>query len=406
MASDAEVRDAELQELLAQGESDRVEFKEALSGGAAHQIREAICAFANDLPGHRRPGVVCVGVRDDGTAAGLPITDELLRQLADMKTDGNIVPPPSLAVEKRAVDGGEFAAIIVQPSDSPPVRCRGRIHIRTGTRRGIATAQDERTLNEKRRYRDIPFDIHPVPSATLRDLDLLQFEREYLPQAFAPDVLEANDRSREERLAATKMIAAADDPTPTVLGLLALGLNPQDFLPGAYIQFLKLDGPDITDLILDSEEMRGSIADIARRLDEKIDSHNRVSVDILSGPLERRTSLYPADAVRQITRNALMHRTYEATNAPVHIHWHSDRIEVISPGGPYGSVTAENFGQPGVVDYRNPNLADAMRNLRLVQRYGTGLPLTNRLLRENGNPELKFSFPEHRVAVMLLGASS
>ena len=406
MASDAELREAGWRELLAQGESDRVEFKESLSGGAANQIREAICAFANDLPDHRRPGVVFVGVRDDGTAAGRPITDELLRQLADMKTDGNIVPPPSLSVEKRAIAGGECAAIIVQPSDSPPVRCRGRIHIRIGARRGVATAQDERILNEKRRYRDIPFDIHPVPSATLRDLDLLQFEREYLPQAFAPDVLEANDRRLEERLAATKMIAAADDPTPTVLGLLALGLNPQDFLPGAYIQFLRVDGTEVTDPIADSAELRGSISDIINRLDDKLRSHNRVAVDILSGPLERRTSLYPLEAIQQIARNAVMHRAYESTNAPVHCYWFNDRIEINSPGGVYGAVTAEGFGQARVVDYRNPNLADTLRTLKFVQRYGLGIPLAQRLLREAGHPEIEFDVAGNFTFVKIWAAPS
>ena len=215
--------------LLTAGESDRVECKESLSGSAANDIREAICAFANDLPDHRQPGIIFVGARDDGSAAGIAVTDELLRQLADMKTDGNIVPPPSLTVEKRHTPEGDLAAIIVQPSDSPPVRCRGRIQIRIGPRRGLATAQDERILNEKRRYRDIPFDIHPVPSATLRDLDLLRFEYEYLPQAFAPDILAANDRSPEERLAATKMVVSVDDLTPTVLGLLALGKRPWIF---------------------------------------------------------------------------------------------------------------------------------------------------------------------------------
>ena len=243
----------DLIQLLVQRESDRVEFKEILSSSTSKDIREAICAFANDLPDHRQPGIAVVGVRDDGSVAGLMITDQLLQQLADMKTDGNIVPPPSLTVEKRTLPEGDVAVVIVQPSDSPPVRCRGRIHIRIGPRRGIATAQDERILNEKRRFRDIPFDINPVPSATLPDLDLLQFEREYLAQAFAPDILESNDRSIEERLAATKMVSSIDDTTPTILGLLVIGKNPQDFLPGAYIQFLRLAGTEVTDPILDEE---------------------------------------------------------------------------------------------------------------------------------------------------------
>ena len=231
--------DDELLRLLRGGESHRVEFKESLSGGAANAVREAACAFANDLPGDGLPGVAFVGVMDDGTPTGAPVTDELLRQLADVKTDGNITPPPSLFVEKRLLAGSEVAVMAVLPSDSPPVRYRGRIHVRTGSRRGAATEQDERMLNERRRHGNRPFDLEPVPSSRLSDLNLTFFENDYLPQAFAPDVLDANDRAREQRLASLKMIASPDDATPTVLGLLVLGKSPQDFIPGAYVQFLR-----------------------------------------------------------------------------------------------------------------------------------------------------------------------
>jgi ATP-dependent DNA helicase RecG len=91
--------DAELLQIIADDESDRIEFKEALSGSAPREIREAICVFANDLPNYNKPGFVFVGVRDDRTIVGLSVTNQLLRQLADMKTDGNVVPPPSLTFE-------------------------------------------------------------------------------------------------------------------------------------------------------------------------------------------------------------------------------------------------------------------------------------------------------------------
>ncbi len=390
---------------LREGESDRVEFKESLRGDAPNRIREAICALANDLPDHRKPGFVFVGVRDDGTVAGLSVTDELLRQLADMKTDGNIVPPPSLTVERRSVSGNDVAVIAVQPSDSPPVRYDGRVHVRIGSRRGTATAQDERILNEKRRYRDIPFDIQPIPSATLSDLNLPQFEHEYLTQAFSPDILEVNERSTQEQLAATKMTATAEEPLPTVLGILMIGKNPQDFLPGAYVQFLRLNGPDITSEIIDSQEFRGTIPDIVRRLDEKLIAHNRTAVDIISGPVEQRTSLYPNAAIQQITRNAIMHRTYEETNAPVSVYWYNDRLEVMSPGGLFGAVTADNLGSFGIVDYRNPNVADAMKTLGFVQRFGYGIPRARQLLEEAGHPEPEFAFPENHVFVTIRAKS-
>lgn len=391
--------DKELLRIIADDESDSVEFKEALGGDASTSIREAICAFANDLPGRQKPGLIFVGVSRDRTIRGLEVTDELLRQLADMKTDGNIVPPPSLSVEKRTLNGKDIAVIVVQPSNSPPVRFKGAIHVRTGPRRGIATAQDERILNERRRFGDLPFDIQPIPTAGLADLNLTQFENEYLISAFSDEVLAANDRTLHQQLAATKMIASADDPGATVLGILAIGKNPQDYLPGAYVQFLRIHGTDHGDDIVDAEEIRGSIQEILRRLTEKLAAHNRTAVDLLTGYTERRTELYPLEALHQFTRNAVMHRTYEATNAPVHVYWFDDRIEILSPGGPFGVVTAGKFGEPGLVDYRNPNLADAMKTLGFVQRFGVGIPTARRQLAKAGYPEPEFEATDNHVRV-------
>ncbi len=398
--------DEELLQLIETGESERVEFKESLSGSAPERIREAICSFTNDLSGNNKSGVVFVGVKDNATIGTIPVTDELLRQLADMKTDGNIVPPPSLTVEKRQLKGQEIAVIVVEPSNSPPVRYKGAIHVRIGPRRGIATTQDERKLNEKRRYGDRPFDLYPVPTANISDLNITLFNYEYLPQAVSEEILAQNERSLNEQLAATKMITAADQPTPTVLGILAIGKNPQDFLYGAYVQFLRIDGDELADPIIDSEEIRGAISDQIRRLDDKLIAHNRVAVDILSGPVEKRTSLYPIEALQQITRNAIMHRTYEGTNAPVRVTWFNDRIEISSPGGVFGGVTADNFGDLGLTDYRNPNLAEAMRTLGFVQRFGMGIPIARRLLSENGNPAPEFKVHDTAVVATIYCRSS
>ena len=57
-------------------------MQETFDGDAPRTVREAICAFTNDLPDRRRPGVIFVGVRDDGTPTGLEINDALLLKLA------------------------------------------------------------------------------------------------------------------------------------------------------------------------------------------------------------------------------------------------------------------------------------------------------------------------------------
>ncbi len=394
-------RDSDLERMLADLESDLVERKESLGGDVPAKARETICAFANDLPGHGAPGVLFIGAKDDGTPSGFHITDERLLTLANMKNDGNIVPPPTLTVEKRRLRGVDMAVVTVWPSDSPPVRYQGRIWVRIGPRRATATAQDERVLNERRRHRDRPFDVQRLPSVTLADLDLRRFEDEYLAAAVAPDVLAANERTQTERLAATKMVWSAEEPIPTVLGTLVLSPRARDSLPGAYIQFLRIAGTELSDPITDEQVIEGVVADVLRRIDDKLAAHNRVSVDFVSGAVERRSYAYPPQALQQLVRNAVMHRSYEATYAPARVTWYDDRIEITNPGGPFGIVSAANFGKPGVADYRNPNLAEALKVLGFVQRFGAGIATARKSLADNGNPPPEFAVSDSYIQVTL-----
>jgi ATP-dependent DNA helicase RecG len=106
---------------------------------------------------------------------------------------------------------------------------------------------------------------------------------------------------------------------------------------------------------------------------------------VTGASLEVRSPDYPLTALQQLVRNALMHRNYESSNAPVQVYWYADRIEIHNPGGPFGRVSVENFGQPGLTDYRNPLVAEAMKVLGYVQRFGLGLALARKELERNGN---------------------
>ena len=137
------------------------------------EVAKAICAFANDLPNHGQPGVVFIGAEDDGRCANLPITDELLRELADFRSNGNIQPMPLMTVQKHMLNQCEVAVIEVSPSSAPPVRFNGVAYVRVGPRKAIATAEEERLLIEKQRANNISFDLRPVPDASEADLDLV-----------------------------------------------------------------------------------------------------------------------------------------------------------------------------------------------------------------------------------------
>lgn len=393
--------DIELEALLSDLESDRAERKESWAGNAPEKGCQAVCAFANDLPNHQSAGVLFVGAQENGQPSGFPITDELLTTLADIRSNGNIIPPPTLTVQKRRLKDADMAVVTVLPADAPPVRYKGRIWIRVGPSRRIATAQDERILSEKRRFRDRYFESHPIAACPLSQLSRAIFEQEYLPSAFAPDALAANDRSYEQRLAACGMAASVDEPIPTVLGILCLGISPRTWIPGAYVQFLRIRGTQLTDPVVDEAEIAGALAVTVRRLEEKLKAYLTTSVDFTSGPTEVRLSPYPITALEQLARNAILHRTYEHTNAPVRVYWFDDRIEIFNPGGPFGAVNAENFGQPGRADYRNPQLAAAFKVLGFAQRFGAGIALARKALADNGNPPPEFQIETNFVAAII-----
>jgi len=387
--------DTELLHLLNENESDNVERKESFSDG--DKARQAICAFANDLPNHNKPGVLFIGAKDNGTPSNLPITDKLLLDLSAMKTDGNILPPPVMTVEKRMLNGAEMAIVTVMPSDMPPVRYRGRIWVRVGPRRSIANEQDERILIEKRRYKNKPFDHYPVSDATLEDLSRIIFEHEYLPVAVAPEILEANNRTYEEKLASCGMIVSPTDTTPTVLGVLTVGKSPQDLVIGAYIQFLRINGTKLADDVIDDLVIGGAIPNMLRMAQEKLTAHNFQAVNMKNAAKHKIEPTYPLHAVLQILYNAVQHRTYEYINAPIHLYWYNDRIEIRSPGGPFGNVTPENFGEPGIVGYRNPGIGSVLKTLGFIQSFGRGIEIARRELERNGNPPLEFTVNENFV---------
>lgn len=391
--------DAELEQLLNDLESDRAERKE--SAGDGDKIRQAICAFSNDLAGNDTPGVLFIGVDDTGTPTGLPITDQLLQNLASMRGDGNILPFPSLTVQKRLLKGRDVAVVLVYPTDSPPVRFKGTVWIRVGPRRGIANPDDERRLNEKRRFHDLPADIRPISSATIDDLDELMFRRTYLPSAVSIEVRDQNQRSFEHQLLAARFAHPGPPVRPTLLGVLTVGKTPTDWAPGAYVQFLRVDGTELGGPVKDAREVRGPLPDLLLEVEELLRANIQTAVDFTSGTVEARQPDYPLVALQQIVRNAVLHRSYENTNAPIRLYWFNDRVEVQNPGGPFGQVTRQNFGQPGAYDYRNPNLAAVMKELGYVQRFGFGIATARQEMAKNGNPEPEFQVEDSHLAVIL-----
>ena len=389
--------DTELAALLASGESFLVERKR--NAGNSNAIHRNICAFANDLPASGKPGVIFVGVEDDGTCSDIDVTDELLRNLAQMRSDGSIQPFPTMPVDQKTVNGCDMAVVQVMPATNPPLRYKGRAWIIVGPTVQQASPEEEQRLVERRVAGQRSFDMRPVTDASLDDLDLEYVKGTYLPNAVAREILEQNQRPLTQQLRSLRLLHQG---LPAQGALIAFGRDPQYWAPGAYVQFLRIAGVSLTDPIKNSKELTGKLEDVLRRLQELIEINISVSTDVVTHAREIRKPDYPVEALRQLSANAVMHRSYENTNSPSRVYWYDDRVEIQSPGGLYGNVTPTNIHE-GVTDYRNPLVAEIMHHLGYSQRFGLGIQLAKTSLKDNGNPPPEFLFSSTNVSVVVRG---
>ena len=223
---------------------------------------------------------------------------------------------------------------------------------------------------------------------------------EILPQLVAEDVLRENQRPVPQQLASFRLVAPRE-LIPTTTGLLLAGRDPLAHLPGAYIQFIRFDGTQLSDPIRSEHRVSGTIPDTMLEVEEVLRANIDTVIEFEGRPAEQRTPSVPFEALQQLVRNALLHRTYESSNTPVRITWFDDRVEIHSPGGPYGQVTVETIGQPGLTDYRNPTLAGVLHQLGFVQQFGVGIQISRDRLLQNGNPPLEFAASVAAVAAIV-----
>lgn len=189
----------ELYKILSIDEGYRIE--RTVSTGNMDKFQEAICAFANDLPGARKKGYLLIGVFDDGKISGMTVNDTLMKKISGIRSDGNILPLPMMSTEKVCTPEGDVLVVEVTPSFDTPVRYRGRTFIRIGPRRDIATPQEERILSERCAASLPTFDTYPCRGAKLDDLDVDIIIEKYLPRAVDANVLANDHRPLEEQLA-------------------------------------------------------------------------------------------------------------------------------------------------------------------------------------------------------------
>lgn len=387
-------------------ESNRVEFKADFNDLIAEAVVRTACAFANDLL-NLNGGYILLGVEEKEGRPVLPPRglgdrnlDELQKKIrgACSRIEPDYQPLVFIEhVETRPLlilfcAGGDN-----RPYQAPRKKGEGRaFYVRQGCESVEAQGDTLRQLMAL--TAKVPFDDRRSLEAGVLDLSPTLVRR------FLADVgshlAEASieDPAIYRRLRIVAPVNAHE--APRNVGLLFFNEDPERFFPGARIDVVRFPDDAGGDR-LEERIFRGP-------LPEQI----RSSLDYLTGmsgtlvqkrhdrPEADRTPAYPMEAVREALINAVYHRGYDGPPEPVKVYLYPDRLCITSYPGPLPGIRAEHFAEGAelpAVPARNRRIGDFLKELRLCETRGTGIPKIRRELRKNGSPPPEFRFDEGRT---------
>ena len=373
-----------------------VEVKESVKK-LPSSIVETLSAFSNGSG-----GIIVLGISEASNFA--PASGFNAKRTADalaQTCSDKLTPPVRASIEILDFEQSEVVVASVEemvPRDKPCyVTDRGAYrgsYIRSfdGDRK-LSTYEIDRLLEDKAQPHH---DVEIVPDATLKDLDeellsaVIARQKKLHPRVFGGE--------SDEEIMISLRIAAFDgeELKPTLAGLLALGIYPQKYFPRLTATFTAYAGVDKSAShsvkFLDNEKMVGSIPAIIADTVFAV-RKNICTGGVMDGVLRKDAPDYPEVAIREAVCNALMHRDYSpmSRGTQVQVNLYADRLEFLSPGGLYGTVTTETIGEAGYSSTRNEYLADILESTPyeggfVAENRGTGYKLMKQELIAIGAP--------------------
>lgn len=240
------------------------------------------------------------------------------------------------------------------------------------------------------------WDLELVEGAAMDDLDseivdaILRRERQVHPAVFG---------KLDDNKALTSLHIAGKDAQgmlrPTLAGLLAAGIYPQEFFPRLNVTFTAYLGTGKNSdssgqRFLDNASFVGPIPVLVNEVVNAVTRNMRTG-GVIAGAFREDLPDYPPVAVREAIANALMHRDYspQARGSQVQVNMYVDRLEIINPGGLHGVVTEEDLGTIGIASSRNQRLSSLLEATPLpgkgyvAENRGTGyIEIIDQLARE------------------------
>lgn len=364
--------EAEIQQLIAAGETIRSEFKSTRAHADA--LAATLVSFLNT-----EGGVLLLGVEDDGTISGVDHPDNASQHIDQILTN-NVTPRATVYIEPLAVEGQKVLQITVPRGLDRPYQTRqGQCFLRVNAGKRLASREEMRRMYLA--VRSLYYDETALVETGINDLDLHVLD-EFLNVVYGYAWDES--RTRAEYLRLLQNLKAMQGDAVTVAGMLVFARHPQASLPTARIDFAHIDGTSIGETFLDHKTVAGRLPQQLDGIEELLRLYLRQSGHIRNFEPETRYEM-PLEILREAIVNALVHRDYSLTSA-IRLFLFDDRIEVHSPGRLPNSVTIDNI-RAGIHVERNPVILSLMAKLGFMTRLGTGILRIFRLARETGLPE-------------------
>lgn len=381
-------------------ECERIEFKQ---GWNPKVILHSICAFANDF-NNFGGGYIVVGVAEDNGQAVLPPAgiaagriDGIQKEL--LKICHYLSPNYFPVVEPSKIQGKHILVIWCPPGDMRPYKAPKSLgtkdkHTKVHYIRRMSSTV---TANESEQQRlmeltaKVPFDNRTNYHASIDDLNLTHIAS-FLKEVNSSLYTELAKLSLADICRNMGIARGADEEIkPLNVGLLMFTDDPTKYFRGARIELVEYQdeiGDKYSETIF-SGPIWQQLKDALRYVQHSI---IKEQIEKVRGQAEsRRFYNYPYEALEEAIANAIFHKGYDRQN-PIEINIRHDCIEILSFPGPIPPVNNEALKQNRVVarDYRNSRLGDFLKELRLTEGRGTGIPKIRRFLQQNGSPEPKF----------------
>lgn len=364
---------------------------------------ETISAFAN-----RSGGTIICGLSEkEGFIPAEGFDAKKISEALSQACSDKMEPPVRANIRIKEFEGSLL--VVAEIPETEPfrkpcyVKARGPYDgsfFRTGEGdRRLSRYEVDRLTEERHQPR---YDAQIIDGSDVSELDselvsgFLRRERAASPRVFS-------GLSDEDALLTMGVTGRGPDGAvkPTLAGLMALGRHPQKHFPRANVTFAAFPGSSKEELaedgarFLDSRTIIGSIPVMVAETLVAI-RRNMKTTSYIEGGSRRDVSEYPEVAIREAVANALMHRDYspEGLASQVQVNMYDDRIEIVSPGGLYGTVTVDNIGKYGASSSRNQYLSRILESAPypegypekgyVVENKGTGFAQIQAALKKRG----------------------